>query len=155
MRIFYVLPNFSFTASEISFQNEKFINTSKKLLKNWNWTFPVVRYFTLTLNFVSYILARIAVLHFSPSKANVFVELIMDISSLSCSCSYFSRLFALWMFNPFFNSSLNFMLTLLKYLIISVRCPTRCVYGCRFLKIVNWGFVVFALWCSPVFLEIV
>ena len=34
LRIFYVLPNFFFTASEISFQNEKFINTTKKLLKN-------------------------------------------------------------------------------------------------------------------------
>ena len=40
-------------------QNEYFVNTSGKLFKNWNWTFLVVRYFTLTLKFVSYVLARI------------------------------------------------------------------------------------------------
>ena len=42
-----------------SLQNENFVKTTKKLLKNRNWTFPVVCYFTPTLKFVSYILARI------------------------------------------------------------------------------------------------
>ena len=46
-------------SAQSSYQNENFVNTSKKLFKNWNWTFPVVCYFTLTLKLVSYILARI------------------------------------------------------------------------------------------------
>ena len=37
-----------------SFQNEDFMNTNKKLFKNWNWTFLMVQCFTLTLNFASY-----------------------------------------------------------------------------------------------------
>ena len=46
-------------SAQSSSQNENFVNTSKKLFKNWNWTFLVVRYFTLTLKFVSYILVSI------------------------------------------------------------------------------------------------
>ena len=37
-------------------QNKNFVSTSKNLLKNRNWTFPVVRYFTWKLEFVSNIL---------------------------------------------------------------------------------------------------
>ena len=36
--------------------NENFVNTSKKLLKNRNQTFPVMCYFTLKLELVSDIL---------------------------------------------------------------------------------------------------
>ena len=36
-----------------------FVSTNKKLFKNWNWTLPIVHYFTVTLKFVSYILVRI------------------------------------------------------------------------------------------------
>ena len=39
-----------------SSQNENFNSTGKSLLKNRNWTFPVVRYFTWKLEFVSDIL---------------------------------------------------------------------------------------------------
>ena len=49
------------------------------------------------------------------------------------------------MFSLFFNSSLNFILGLPRYLVISFRCLTQCVYGYRFLKIVHWGFVVLAV----------
>ena len=34
-------------------QNENFVNTRKKLLKNRNWTFPLVRYFTWIIKFIS------------------------------------------------------------------------------------------------------
>ena len=34
-------------------RNEHLVNTSKKLLKNRNWTSPVIRYFTWKLEFVS------------------------------------------------------------------------------------------------------
>ena len=37
-------------------QNENFDSTSKNLLENRNWTFPVMRYFTWKLEFVSNIL---------------------------------------------------------------------------------------------------
>ena len=46
-------------SAQSSSQNENFVNTSKKQFKNRNWTFPLVRYFRLTLKFFSYILARI------------------------------------------------------------------------------------------------
>ena len=49
------------------------------LVKNWNWTFLVVLYFTLTLKFISYILARIVdwmlktpVLFFHNNKWGIF-----------------------------------------------------------------------------------
>ena len=34
-------------------RNEKFVSTNKNLLKNRSWTFPIVRYFTWKLEFVS------------------------------------------------------------------------------------------------------
>ena len=34
-------------------RNENFVSTSKNLLKNRNWTFPAVHYFTLKLEVVS------------------------------------------------------------------------------------------------------
>ena len=40
-----------------SLQTQKFFDTSRKLLKNRNSNFPVLRYFTLKLEFVSYILS--------------------------------------------------------------------------------------------------
>ena len=36
--------------------NESFVSTSKDLLKNRNWTFPVVCYFTWKLEFISNVL---------------------------------------------------------------------------------------------------
>ena len=41
------------------FENENLANTSKKLLKNRNWTFPVVRYFTWKVQFASNTLSMI------------------------------------------------------------------------------------------------
>ena len=41
---------------EIFLWNENFVSTSKNLLKSRNWAFPVVRYFTRKLEFVSNIL---------------------------------------------------------------------------------------------------
>ena len=40
----------------LSFQNESFVNTGRKLLENRKETFPVVRYFTRKLELVSDIL---------------------------------------------------------------------------------------------------
>ena len=40
-------------------QNETFFNTSEKLLKNRNWTFPVVPYFTRKLDFAPNSLTKI------------------------------------------------------------------------------------------------
>ena len=40
-------------------QNENFVNISKKLLKNWNWTFPVVPNFTRKIGFVSNIFPKV------------------------------------------------------------------------------------------------
>ena len=42
---------------QFSSQNQNFVNTSEKLLKNTIQTFPVVRYFTWKLEFVSNILS--------------------------------------------------------------------------------------------------
>ena len=60
------------TVAQSSSQNENFVDTSQKLFKKWNWTFPVVRYFTLTLKFVSCILARILLLEFTLQLRCVF-----------------------------------------------------------------------------------
>ena len=35
-----------YPSAQPSFRNENFVNTSKKPLKNRNWTSPVMRYFT-------------------------------------------------------------------------------------------------------------
>ena len=47
-------------ASLLAKMSSSFINTRRKLLKNRNWTFPVVRYFTRKLELVSDILWFIA-----------------------------------------------------------------------------------------------
>ena len=39
----------------VSHPNKGFVNTSKKLLKNRNWTFPIASYFTWRLEFLSVI----------------------------------------------------------------------------------------------------
>ena len=46
-------------SAQPSSQNEHFVNTNKKLLKYRNWTFPVMRFFTEKLEFVSNILSMI------------------------------------------------------------------------------------------------
>ena len=47
--------------AQSSFQNENFVSSSKNLLKNRNWTLPVMHYFTWKLVFVSSILWMIVV----------------------------------------------------------------------------------------------
>ena len=46
-------------STQSSSQNKNFVNTSKSLLKNRNWTVLVVAFFTWTLRFVSNILSMI------------------------------------------------------------------------------------------------
>ena len=48
-------------SAQSSSQNEIFLNNSKKLLKNRNWKFPVMRYFTWKLEFVLNTLSMIKV----------------------------------------------------------------------------------------------
>ena len=43
-------------SAQSSYRNENFVSTRKNLLRNRYWTFPVVRYFTWKLEFVSNIL---------------------------------------------------------------------------------------------------
>ena len=96
LRLFDVLPNFPFTTCETkrfqifielnpsahSFsQNENFVNTSKKLFKNWNWTFLVVRHFTLALKFVLCILARI-VASKSVNRQMYIQQIILNVSRI-------------------------------------------------------------------------
>ena len=45
-----------YSSAQSLFQKEHFANTSKKLLKNRHWTFPVVNYFIWKLEFISNIL---------------------------------------------------------------------------------------------------
>ena len=42
-----------------SSQEENFVSTSKSLLENRNWTFPVAQFLTWKLEFFSYILSAI------------------------------------------------------------------------------------------------
>ena len=44
-----------------SYQKENFVNTSKRLLENGNWLFPVVHYFTWKVEFFSNILSMLVV----------------------------------------------------------------------------------------------
>ena len=55
LRPFDGWPDFPFITSETEYspRNENFVSNSKNLLKNRNWTFPVVRHFTCKLQFVS------------------------------------------------------------------------------------------------------
>ena len=46
-------------SAQSSSLKENFINTSKRLLENRNWTFPVVHYFTWKLEFFSNILSML------------------------------------------------------------------------------------------------
>ena len=61
-----------YSSAPSSYQNDSFVNTSKRLLKNRNWTSPVVRYFTPTLKFVSYILARTVDIKLSKNSKRIF-----------------------------------------------------------------------------------
>ena len=56
------LKNFIELQSSVQpyYQNEDFVNTTKKLLTNRNWTFPLVRYFSWKLEFASNILSMVA-----------------------------------------------------------------------------------------------
>ena len=65
-------------SAQSSSQNENFVDTSKKLLENRNSTFPIVRYFTTTLKFVSYVLARIAVKRENLEPAESSFNLLVD-----------------------------------------------------------------------------
>ena len=47
-------------SAQSSFRNDNFHSTSKNILKNRNCTFPIVRYITWKLSFLSYILWMIA-----------------------------------------------------------------------------------------------
>ena len=62
----------SYPGAQFSPQNKNPINASNKLLKNPNWTFPVVRYFTGKLEFVSNNLTMIlgGILHFDDITKN-------------------------------------------------------------------------------------
>ena len=48
-------------SAQSSFQKEYFVNTSKRLLENRNWIFPVVRYLTWKLEFFSIIFSVLVV----------------------------------------------------------------------------------------------
>ena len=50
-----------YPSAQSSSQKEHFVNTSKTLFENRNWTFPVVRYFKWKLEFFSYILSVVVV----------------------------------------------------------------------------------------------
>ena len=63
-----------FPSAQSSFRNENFVNISKKLLKNRNWTFPVVGYFTRKLEFASNILRMIVTQVFYFSLSFSFVK---------------------------------------------------------------------------------
>ena len=71
--------NYSLVSSSY---NENFVNTSKKLLKNRTWTFPVVPYLTWELEFVSNILCIIVDL----SQVNTLYR-----TSGKCLCTLFGR----------------------------------------------------------------
>ena len=60
-QIIYKLPHKlpNDLSAQSSSQNKTFVNTSKKLIKNRNRTFRVVRYFTSKLQFISNILFMI------------------------------------------------------------------------------------------------
>ena len=60
-QIIYKLPHKlpNDLSAQSSSQNKTFVNTSKKLMKNRNRTFRVVRYFTSKLQFISNILFMI------------------------------------------------------------------------------------------------
>ena len=53
------------------------------MFKNWNWTFPALRYFTLTLRFVSYILARIVAQKYFATKTLKILLLLLKIEVIT------------------------------------------------------------------------
>ena len=62
-------------STQSSSQNKNFVNTSKSLLKNRNWTVLVVAFFTWTLKFVSNILSMIVAsqnFHFSKQRIYLY-----------------------------------------------------------------------------------
>ena len=56
-------PHKTIAQRSVSHPNKGFVNTSKKLLKNRNWTFPIASYFTWRLEFLCYILSMVASPH--------------------------------------------------------------------------------------------
>ena len=58
-----------------SFQKQNFVNTSKRLLENRSWTFPVERYFTWKLEFFS----------------NILSVLVMMMMMMNCFCGVVDR----------------------------------------------------------------
>ena len=74
-------------SAQSSSQKENCVNTSKRLLENTNWTFPVVRYFTWKLKLFSNILS-------------VLVIWTIQKSPYLKSCHFY--IFLIWVNNLFF-----------------------------------------------------
>ena len=89
-------------SAQSSSQKQNFVNTSKRLLENRNWTFPVVRYFTWKLEFFS----------------NTFSVLVVKFNFLFYFMRCFHSLllcylhFLLWLIHTTFN--LNWMVLFVK-----------------------------------------
>ena len=68
-------------SAQSSSQKENFVNTSKSLVENRNWTFSIVHYFTWKLNFFSNILSVIvSAKRFFPS---ILPEVLSNLISLT------------------------------------------------------------------------
>ena len=79
-------------SAQSSSLNDNVVNTSKKLLKNRNWVFPVVRYFTWKLESVSNILSVIVGYKFLTNSIQYVNDEWWKITEIHLIFVYFGKL---------------------------------------------------------------